>query len=91
MIFPILDKFAIDVPNGQHSCTVTPPARMSIAAAKPATHGYNILSLSTARAIAAQLAQIVAFCHSQGVVHGDLHTVNILLRFAPDDKIHSLS
>lgn len=91
MILPILDEFAIDGPNGQHSCIVTPPARMSIAAAKSATHGYNIFPLPSARAIAAQLAQVVAFCHSQGVVHGDLHTGNVLLRFAPDDDIHSLS
>lgn len=91
MILPILDAFVLDGPNGQHSCIVTPPARMSIAAAKSATHGYNIFPLSTARAIAAQLAQVVAFCHSQGVVHGDLHTGNVLLRFAPDDNVHSHS
>lgn len=89
MILPILDEFAIDGPNGQHSCIVTPPARMSIAAAKSATHGYNIFPLPTSRAIAAQLAQVLAFFHSQGVVHGDLHTGNVLLRFGPDDDIHS--
>lgn len=91
MILPILDEFVLDGPNGQHSCIVTPPVRMSIAASKSATHGYNIFPLPTARAIAAQLAQVVAFCHAQGVVHGDLHTGNILLRFAPDDNIHALS
>lgn len=91
MILPILDEFVLDGPNGQHSCIVTPPARMSIAAAKSATYGCNIFPLPTARATAAQLAQVMAFCHSQGVVHGDLHTGNVLLRFAPDDDIHSLS
>lgn len=91
MILPVLDEFVLDGPNGQHSCIVTPPARMSIAAAKSATHSYNIFLLPTAHAIAAQLAQVVAFCHAQGVVHGDLHTGNVLLRFAPDDDIHSLS
>lgn len=91
MIFPILDEFVLDGPNGQHPCIVTPPARMSIAAAKSATNGYNIFPLPTARSIAAQLAQVVAFCHEQGVVHGDLHTGNVLLPFAPDDNIHTLS
>lgn len=91
MILPILDEFAIEGPKGQHSCIVIPPARMSIAAAKSATQGYNIFPLPTARAIAAQLAQVVAFCHSQGAVHGDLHTGNVLLRFASHENVHSLS
>jgi serine/threonine protein kinase len=91
MILPILDAVVHDGPNGQHPCTVTPPARMSLASAKSATHGYNIFPLPVARAIAAQLAQVVAFCHAQGVVHGDLYTGNILLRFAAGDDIHSLS
>lgn len=91
MILPILDEFVLDGPNGRHPCLVTPPARMSIAAAKAATHGHNIFPIPTARAIAAQLAQAVAFCHAQGVVHGDLHAGNILLRFAAGDDTHALS
>lgn len=91
MILPIIDEFVVDGPNGQHPCIVTPPARMSIAASKSVTHGYNIFPLPTARAIAAQLAQVVAFCQAQGVVHGDLHTGNLLLRFSPADNIHTLS
>lgn len=91
MVLPILDGFVLGGPNGQHPCIVTPPARMSLASAKSATYGHNIFTLPVARAIAAQLAQVVAFCHSQGVVHGDLHTGNILLRFAAGDEIHTLS
>ncbi|KAG6354609.1 hypothetical protein INS49_004627 [Diaporthe citri] len=91
MILPILDEFVLDGPNGQHSCIVTPPARMSIAASKSGEHNHNIFPIPTARAVAAQLAQAVAFCHAQGVVHGDLHTGNVLLRFAPADDIHALS
>ncbi|KAK7710315.1 hypothetical protein SLS64_005900 [Diaporthe eres] len=91
MILPTLDEFVLDGPNGQHPCIVSPPARMSIAASKSSTHGHNIFPLPSARAIAAQLAQAVAFCHAQGVVHGDLHTGNVLLRFAPEDNIHALS
>lgn len=91
MILPILDEFVHDGPNGQHPCIVTPPARMSLASAKSATNGYNIFPLPVARAIVAQLAQAIAFCHAQGVVHGDLHTGNVLLRFAAGDDIHTLS
>lgn len=91
MILPILDEFLLDGPNGQHPCIVTPSARMSLASAKSATDGYNIFPLPVARAIVAQLAQVIAFCHSQGVVHGDLHTGNVLLRFAAGDDIHSIS
>lgn len=91
MILPILDEFALDGPNGRHPCIVTPPARMSIAAAKSASHGHNIFPLPTARAIAAQMVHAVAFCHAQGVVHGDLHAGNVLLRFADGDDIHALS
>lgn len=91
MILPILNEFVLNGPNGQHSCIVTTPARMSIAASKSATNGYNIFPLPTARAIAAQRAQVVAFCHAQGVVHGDLHTGNVLLRFAAADDIHTIS
>lgn len=90
MILPILDEFVLDGPNGQHPCILSPPAR-SIAASKSATDSHNIFPLPTARAIAAQLAQAVAFCHAQGVVHGDLQTGKALLRFAANDDIHALS
>lgn len=91
MILPILDEFVHDGPNGQHPCIVTPPVRMSLASAKSATDGYNIFPLPVARAIVAQLAQVIAFCHAQSVVHGDLHTGNILLRFPVGDDVHTLS
>ncbi|KAF1842087.1 kinase-like protein [Cucurbitaria berberidis CBS 394.84] len=52
---------------------------MSISEAREASHN-RLFSPSVARAIAAQLIQAVAFMHSRGVVHADLHEANILLR-----------
>ncbi|KAF4219466.1 hypothetical protein CNMCM6457_003032 [Aspergillus fumigatiaffinis] len=75
----ILDKFSISGPNGIHWCFVSAPGMMSLVEAKDAS-SVRLFQLPVARAIAAQLVQAVAFLHSQGIVHGDLHAGNILLR-----------
>lgn len=69
MILPMLDEFVLCGPNGKHRCYVTAPARSSLAEAKDASY-IRLFQPSVARAISAQLVQIVAFLHSQGVVHG---------------------
>jgi serine/threonine protein kinase len=76
---PILDEFEITGPNGSHQCLVTAPARMSVAESREASY-KRIFQPPVARAIAAQLIQAIAFLHSRGVVHSDLHEGNILLR-----------
>lgn len=83
MIPSIWDSFDIQGPNGNHSCLVTSPARMSLSDAK---HGswISLFQLEVARALAAQLAIAVRYIHSQGFVHGDLHRGNILLQPSHD-------
>ncbi|EJT77626.1 CMGC/SRPK protein kinase [Gaeumannomyces tritici R3-111a-1] len=76
---PLLDSFVVSGPNGNHDCIVTSPARMPISGAKEAYKSLRLFQLPVARAIAAQLAQGVAFMHSRGIVHADLHQGNILL------------
>ncbi|KZF24079.1 kinase-like protein [Xylona heveae TC161] len=75
----ILGEFSLDGPNGKHQCLVTVPARMNINEAKDASR-FRLFQLPVARAIIAQLVQGVAFLHSQGIAHADLHLGNILLR-----------
>lgn len=76
----LLDEFRIEGPNGVHHCIVTTPARASISSAHECSYGHPFQT-PVARAIAVQIIQAVAFVHSRGVVHGDLHLQNILLRF----------
>ncbi|KAF5019605.1 hypothetical protein F66182_8391 [Fusarium sp. NRRL 66182] len=92
------DNFHFDGPNGRHTCLVNDPAMMSLRLAKDASLS-RLFRPRTARAIAAQVVQSVAYLHEGGVVHGDLHLDNILLqlperikRLSPDQlhQQHSL-
>ncbi|KAL2753461.1 hypothetical protein ACRALDRAFT_1072061 [Sodiomyces alcalophilus JCM 7366] len=62
-----------------HTCLVTDVARCSVNEAKR-RGSYAPLILPVARAIAAQLILAVAYLHGKGLVHGDLHLGNVLLR-----------
>ncbi|KAL9097369.1 MAG: hypothetical protein Q9163_006348 [Psora crenata] len=81
IIPPLLDEFIVNGPNGKHRCIATLPGMMSLAGAKSAS-STMLFQLPVARAIAAQLIQAVAFLHSQGIVHADIHPGNILLRLS---------
>lgn len=72
----LLDEVEVHGPNGEHHCLVTPPARVSLAIS--GSDG-TLYPLTTARAIAAQLMQAVAFVHSKGVVHGGKIALRLLL------------
>ncbi|KAI1024300.1 hypothetical protein LB504_005524 [Fusarium proliferatum] len=78
-ILPILDHFCIAGPNGTHPCFVTALARCSLRDAQDAADFY-MFQLPVARSIAVQMVYAVAYIHSQGLVHGDLHLGNFLLR-----------
>ena len=69
ILCPLLDHFRVYGPNGCHSCLVTSLGRMSLTAAKTSSN-FKPFQLEVARAIAAQLAIVVAFIHSRGIVHG---------------------
>ena len=88
MIPSILDSFNIQGPNGTHACHVTIPARSSLSGTKDESWS-RLFQLGVARALAAQLVIAVEYIHSQGVVHGDLHLGNILLKMPP--KLDQLS
>ncbi|KAH6919344.1 kinase domain-containing protein [Coprinopsis sp. MPI-PUGE-AT-0042] len=73
--FPkILDEFTIDGPNGAHACYTMPPARASLREVSSCC----AFRLDVARALAAGLVQAVAYLHSRGYVHGDIHLYNVL-------------
>ncbi|EEH41372.2 kinase domain-containing protein [Paracoccidioides lutzii Pb01] len=79
----LLDSFTFSGPNGTHRCLVMDAARINIHEAKEAAY-HRLLHLPAARAITSQLILGLQFIHSQGIVHGDLHLANILLRLPLD-------
>ncbi|OAA68577.1 Protein kinase-like domain protein [Niveomyces insectorum RCEF 264] len=83
LIPSVLDRFIVDGPNGRHPCLVTALARCSLADAKEAS-GSRLFQLDVARSLAAQMALALAYVHSQGYIHGDLHLGNALLRLPKD-------
>ncbi|EQL36119.1 CMGC/SRPK protein kinase [Blastomyces dermatitidis ATCC 26199] len=85
LIPAILDEFAVDGPNGRHPCYTTLPARCDLG---DAAYGY-VFPLQTVRALAAGITQALAYMHSRGFIHGDVHIRNILVKTSP--KLDSLS
>ncbi|KAJ0422249.1 kinase-like protein [Aspergillus carlsbadensis] len=79
MLPKILDRFVVHGPNGAHPCFITTPAMCSISAAKEGSW-IQLFQPSTARSLAVQLTRVVAYLHRRGIVHGDLHLGNYLLR-----------
>ncbi|KAF7712438.1 Protein kinase domain-containing protein [Penicillium ucsense] len=83
MIPTILDNFTIHGPNGSHPCYVTALAMASLSDTKEASR-KRLFKPDVARSLAAQLALTLDYVHAQGVVHGDLHLRNILLKVPPE-------
>ncbi|PYH37021.1 kinase-like protein [Aspergillus neoniger CBS 115656] len=77
-ISSLLDQFSFKGPNGHHMCLVSEVAGCSVAESKENSPRF-MFSLDIARAIAAQVTMGLAYMHSLGVGHGDLHARNILL------------
>ncbi|PYH68300.1 kinase-like protein [Aspergillus vadensis CBS 113365] len=83
LIPTISEIINIQGPNGKHTCLLTRPARTSLSDAKNGSWN-SLFQLEVSRAIVAQLIIAVQYIHSQGIVHGDLHRGNILLRLSRD-------
>ncbi|CAI7649154.1 unnamed protein product [Penicillium bialowiezense] len=83
MVPSILDRFTIHGPNGNHACYVTALASASLSDAKDGSW-IRLFQLDVARSLAAQLVLVVDYIHAQGIVHGDLHLGNILLKVSPN-------
>ncbi|KAJ5958578.1 uncharacterized protein N7479_005728 [Penicillium vulpinum] len=71
-----LDEFEVQGPNGKHTCYTVPPAQCSLREVSLS----RLFPLEVARALSYRLAQAVAYIHSQGYVHGDIHLNNILVK-----------
>lgn len=69
--------------DGIHACYVTAPARASLSGVKDGSW-IRLFQLDAARSLAAQLILTVDYVHAYGVVHGDLHLGNILLKVPPN-------
>ncbi|KAF8509956.1 kinase-like domain-containing protein [Gautieria morchelliformis] len=76
-----LDDFKVEGPNGTHQCIVTEVLGPSIGADIEEIYGpEERYPIEIAKNLVAQIMRGVAYLHSCGVVHGDLHVGNILLR-----------
>lgn len=89
MIPSILDSFTAHGPNGNHTCFVTAPASASLSDLKDGSW-IRLFQLDVARSLAAQLILAVDYVHSQGIVHGDIHLGNILVKINQDFDKFSL-
>lgn len=72
----LLDEFTVDGPNGTHPCYTTAVAECNIRDCL----SFKMFRLDVARALALKLVSAVAFMHSQGHVHGDIHLGNAMLK-----------
>ncbi|KFH41460.1 Protein kinase-like protein [Hapsidospora chrysogenum ATCC 11550] len=72
----ILDEFDILGPNGTHTCYTVAPAQGNLREASFS----RLFPIKVARALAAKLTMAVAFVHSRGFVHGDIHLRNVLVK-----------
>lgn len=71
LIPAVKDYFAIEGPNGTHSCLVTTLAGCSLADSKE-EGGRGLFQLDVARSLAVQLILAISFIHSQGYCHGGM-------------------
>ncbi|KAF8488915.1 kinase-like domain-containing protein [Gautieria morchelliformis] len=76
-----LDDFKVEGPNGTHQCIVTEVLGPSLGADIEEIYGpEERYPIEIAKNVVAQIMRGVAYLHSCGVVHGDLHVGNILFR-----------
>ncbi|PGH23068.1 hypothetical protein AJ80_02842 [Polytolypa hystricis UAMH7299] len=78
MVPIVQDQFELQGPNGCHRCYVTPPAQGSVAESK----FCDLFVVETARVLVARLVLAVVYTHARGLVHGDIHLGNSLIRLS---------
>ncbi|RMZ85138.1 hypothetical protein DV738_g32, partial [Chaetothyriales sp. CBS 135597] len=71
-----LDEFEVDGPNGKHFCYTTTPARCNLREVSFS----RLFPLDAARALSGRLILAIAYLHSQGYAHGDIHLRNVLVK-----------
>ncbi|KAH6845666.1 kinase-like domain-containing protein [Chaetomium sp. MPI-CAGE-AT-0009] len=81
-ITQLLDLFFHDGPNGRHLCVVMGLLGPSVFWVAEKSQNYRIKA-DLARHVSARIVEAVAYLHSCGVAHGDIHMGNILLRLPP--------
>ncbi|OGM49816.1 protein kinase domain protein [Aspergillus bombycis] len=75
-----LDEFELNGPNGKHLCYTMIPARCNLREASFS----RLFPLEVTRALSGGLALAIAYIHSRGYVHGDIHLRNILVKLSSD-------
>ncbi|MCJ1462051.1 hypothetical protein MMC07_000651 [Pseudocyphellaria aurata] len=76
-VIHLLDEFTVDGPNGHHQCLVFPVALNSVRRAKK---HRSMFPSQIAASIATQALLALSYIHSCGIIHGDLHSGNILIQ-----------
>ncbi|KJF61409.1 CMGC/SRPK protein kinase [Coccidioides immitis RS] len=71
-----LDEFELHGPNGTHPCYTMTPARCNLREVSFS----RLFPLEVTRALSAGLTLAIAYMHSQGYVHGDIHLRNVLVK-----------
>ncbi|KAM3468115.1 hypothetical protein MY5147_008255 [Beauveria neobassiana] len=72
----LVDEFTVEGPHGTHPCYATVPALANLRDVSFS----RLFRIDVARALCYQPTLALAFIHSRGFVHGDLHLGNILVR-----------
>ncbi|KAL2194721.1 kinase-like domain-containing protein [Corynascus similis CBS 632.67] len=78
----LLDSFFHEGPNGQHLCVVLEVLGPRVSWLAEHSRNYR-LNPNLSRRISRRVVEAVAYLHSCGVAHGDIHMGNILLRLPP--------
>ncbi|KAF4182996.1 hypothetical protein CNMCM7927_009373 [Aspergillus lentulus] len=71
-----LDEFEVHGPSGTHPCYTMAPARCNLREVSFS----RLFPIEVARALSGGLILAIAYTHSQGYVHGDVHLRNVLVK-----------
>ncbi|BDD60244.1 hypothetical protein MAP00_005388 [Monascus purpureus] len=71
-----LDEFELNGPNGKHLCYTMAPARCNL---REVSYS-RLFPLEVARALSGGLILAIAYMHSRGFAHGDIHLRNVLVK-----------